>query len=169
MHGFKALSNSTIPRISENSTIGTKSTFPFQKETIPRPLSLDHPLPRAPHKTLKSRPWCILGRRADPKYGAIYLTGSSARQAPTQNPKVPRMVYPRTTTGPQVWRNASHWIIRSRGLHAKPYSSRHGVSQGDEQTSSMARCISLDHPLPNPRRKNPKVPGMVYPRATSGP
>ena len=168
-----------------------------------RSISLDHPLPRPPRKTLKSRAWCILERRADPKYGPIYLIGSSAPQAPTQNPNVPGVVYPRATTGPQVWRNASHWIIRSTGLHAKPYSSRHGVSQGDEQTSSMARSISLDHPLPNPRRKTlksrawcilgrradpkygavyltgssapqaptqiPKVPGLVYPRTTTGP
>ena len=41
-----------------------------------------------PQQNPKVLAWCILGRRADPKYGAVYLTGSSAPQAPTQNPKV---------------------------------------------------------------------------------
>ena len=38
-----------------------------------RSISLDHPLPRPPRKTLKSRAWCILGRRADPKHGAVWV------------------------------------------------------------------------------------------------
>jgi hypothetical protein len=63
-------------------------------------ISLDHPIPRPPRKTIKSRAWCILKRRADPKHDVVYLTGSSAPHAPTKNPKVPGMVYPRTTTGP---------------------------------------------------------------------
>ena len=39
-------------------------------------ISLDVPLPKTPGKTLKSwHNYRILGRRAEPKYGAVYLSG----------------------------------------------------------------------------------------------